>query len=92
MLHRIRTVRSPALSRGFGGRRPSIVSKLFQRAANAQVAGQESVGIAQRAHGDVLAGPGADTGERKQQTTRVIARGAGIEDELATRERRHQSL
>jgi hypothetical protein len=62
MLHCVCAAWSPALGEACDGRWATVVTELFDGVANAAVRGRERVGIAQRAHRDVLRRPPADAG------------------------------
>ena len=81
MLRGIGAPGAPALgsNKDFVRRRPSTAG-VGQRARNHAVDGGERIGLAQFAHGDVLRGPFADTGERAQFGDGLFEAGAAAEN------------
>ena len=69
------TPRAPRFGDALGARGP----RLAQRLQHAQVGGEESVGPAQRAHRDVVGGPGTDAGKRGQRSDRRVDIAFGLE-------------
>ena len=58
---------------------------------HAQIGGQEGIRVAQRPHGDVLRGPGADARQGEQPGPRFVSVGARVEHQVAARQRLRES-
>ena len=92
MLKRVCAPRSPLLGdvgdvfRGGGSSEPG------ECPLDAEVGGEECVGVAEGAHGYVLGGPRPDAWNRHQPRADLVAIAAGIDDDLLPRERRGESV
>src|SRR4029077_6432572 len=73
VLHGVCAVGSPALGEPLGRRGAAVLAELLERVADAQIARQEGIGIAQRAHRYVLGGPPPDSRQGEQPPARVLA-------------------
>src|SRR5690242_5161470 len=77
--------RPPGLGELTGARRVAVETP--QRVADADVGGQEDVGVAEGAQGDVVGGPRPDTRDVEEPPAYVVAVGTAVEPHLAVGER-----
>ena len=78
--------RAPAFGSAGGSRRRAVGAECPQRVAHADVGGEEHVRVAERPHGHVAGGPGADARERLQRGDGVLPVAAGVERKVTGRE------
>src|SRR5687767_7294249 len=88
MHDRVGAPRAPRLGVRRAGRSSARTHRVLavqprERVADAGVAREEDVRVAERPHGDVAGGPLPDSGDRRELLARFVRIRAGVEDQLA---------
>jgi len=91
VLHGVGAIRAPALRQLVGCDRIVALAELLQGVTYSKIGRRERVRVPERPHGNVLGGPGADSGKFEQSTARLDAVRSGVDHEIALGQRRHQS-